>query len=137
MTYLITMASIRREISGIFHQNRILHNRTNAGVDVILIKMCKKHSTRNRTLHWPMVHFQNILDVTAINTCTIFAISHPESLEGNRRGRRYMLLDLAKDLCRDYVVQRLEFTTGGRSADVTFMKKILGIEDPRAPPQRA
>ena len=26
---------------------------------------------------WPMVHFQNMLDITALNVCTIFAVTNP------------------------------------------------------------
>lgn len=109
------------------------YNRTKAGVDTF-DQMCKSYTTRSKVLRWPVVHFQNVLDVTAINTCTVYKFSRPEWTDSDgKSGRRFMLIQLAKELSRDFVQQRLQNTSGLRSAQVTLMRRFLGIESPTAP----
>ena len=109
------------------------YNRTKAGVDTF-DQMCKTYTTRSKVFRWPVVHFQNVLDVTAINTCTVYKFSRPEWTDcDGKSGRRYMLIQLAKELSRDFVQERLQNTSGLRSAQVTLMRRFLGIETPTVP----
>ena len=74
------------------------YNKTKCGIDVV-DEMCKRYSTRSKVLRWPVVHFQNLLDVTAINSSTILSFVNPNWTDDlNRSGRRYQLLHLAKCL---------------------------------------
>ena len=41
-----------------------------------------------------------------------------------------MILQLAAELSRDYVMQRIQNPQGRRTADLALMKKFFGIKDP-------
>ena len=77
---------------------QLFYNMTKPGVDVI-DEMCKMYTTRYKVYRWPLVHFHNILDVTAINAYTIFTSSHEEwSSISSKQRRRKFLRQLALEL---------------------------------------
>lgn len=111
----------------------MFYNKTKVGIDVV-DEMAKRYTTRCKTLRWPMVHFHNVLDITGINTATIFSFLVPNWRDDqNRSGRRYLLLSLAKSLCTENVQHRLHNTIGLHSKQVQLMKTFLGIEEIPAP----
>lgn len=70
--------------------------------------MAKNYSTRFKVQRWPVVHFQNLLDITAINVITIFNFTHPEwSSKEIKYRRREGLIILAKQMAKPYMLQRL------------------------------
>lgn len=71
--------------------------------------MCKNFSTRCRVLRWFIVIFYNALDVTAVNTQTIFDIHHPTAGTNNlRTKKRAFLLSLANELVKEHMLLRME-----------------------------
>lgn len=105
------------------------YNKTKCGVDVV-DEMAKRYTTRSKILRWPVVHFQNLLDITSINTATLLSFLIPNWTDDrNRSGRRYMMLSLAKSLSRDYVQNRLNNSVGLHAGLQQLMKNFLGIVD--------
>ena len=55
-------------------------------------QMCRRYSTRFTTRRWPLRHFQNILDIGALNTETLYKECHPGwSGQRENHGRRVFL----------------------------------------------
>lgn len=83
------------------------YNRTKGGVDVLDL-MCRNYSTRSMTRRWTLVHFQNLLDIAAINTMTVYEQCHPgwSGKRGNH-GRRFFLQKLSEELCLEHMRYRL------------------------------
>ena len=81
------------------------YNRTKSGIDVV-DKMAKRFTTRCSTRRWTMVHFQNLLDISAINVSTIFNIFHPDwHPSAKHQRRRHTILQLAKELVMEHTVR--------------------------------
>lgn len=113
------------------------YNRTKCGVDSC-DQIVKRYTTRSLLRRWPMIHFQNMLDITALNVCTIFKMTNPNWCDDyDRSDRRHMLIQLAKELCRAYVIARLQ-ATGIHSDLRKSMRKFVGIvEIPRNIPNQS
>lgn len=112
---------------------QLFYNSTKAGVDV-LDEMCKGFSTRSRVLRWPLVHLHNILDVTAINTHTIYRIHHPSTNsigQNPRTARRSFLLQLATELVQDHVKSRLNDPVGMSTELVANLSRLSRQTNPR------
>ena len=119
-------------VSDLDHKKPIIimdYNKTKCSVDVV-DEMAKRYTTRSKVLRWPIVHFQNLLDITSINTATLLSFLIPNWTDDrNRSKRRYMMLTLAKSLSRDQVQNRLNNSVGLHSGLQQLMKNFLGIED--------
>ena len=99
------------------------YNRTKAGVDTV-DQMARKYSVRFSTRRWPVVHFQNLLDITAINTETIFNFTHPNWIsQREKHRRRIFLLRLARELALSHIIMRLQNPTGLHSTVKHQMKR--------------
>ena len=99
------------------------YNRTKAGVDSI-DQMARKYTVRSSTRRWPVVHFQNMLDITGINTETIFNITHPAWVnQREKHRRRTFLLRLARELALPQIISRLQNPHGLHSALKLQMKR--------------
>ena len=110
---------------------QIYHNQTKAGVDVV-DEMCKAYSTRTKVQRWPVVHLQNMLDVTAINVFTIFNLSHPRwSTVADCKRRRHFIQHLATELAKEQMMLRLQDSIGLLSETVVLMSKATGQRSPR------
>ena len=110
---------------------QLFYNSTKAGVDV-LDEMCKNFSTRCRVLRWFVVIFHNILDVTAINTQTIFEIHHPTAGTNNpRTKRRAFLLTLADELVKEHMHIRMDNPTGLSTRTMENLARATGTPNPR------
>ena len=110
---------------------QLYYNETKAGVDIV-DEMCKRYSTRTSVQRWPVVHFQNILDVTAINVFTIFNQTHPRwnSSPENKR-RRSFLQELSNQLAKANMVSRLRDPVGLSNEIVTNLAQATGLPNPR------
>jgi len=104
----------------------LTYNKTKAGVDVV-DQMCKKYSTRCTTRRWPVVHFQNILDVGGVNTQTIFECNHPAwSSVRSKDRRRVFLKELARQLASQHMTRRLENKAGLHKAIISVLESYVG-----------
>ena len=84
------------------------YNSTKAGVDVV-DQMCRRYSTRFTTRRWPLRHFQNILDIGALNTETLYKECHPGwSGQRENHGRRVFLKTLSRELTKEHMLLRLQ-----------------------------
>lgn len=62
----------------------ILHyNQTKVGVDV-MDQMVKRFTTRRATKRWPLALFENFLDISGLNSLTIWANLNPNFAENNK-----------------------------------------------------
>lgn len=115
---------------------QLFYNVTKPGVDVV-DEMCKNYTTRFRVLRWPVVHFQNILDVTGINVYIIFKAHFPDwEPVPSRRKRRNFLLKLADELVKDNMMIRIQDPIGLRTAVVESLAQRTGEPNPRTRPLR-
>lgn len=74
--------------------------------------MGRTYSSRSKTKRWPVVHFQNLLDVGAMNAHTIYELNHPNWTSipiQNRKLRkiRNFLNELVIELAKPYIRNRL------------------------------
>ena len=95
---------------------QLFYNSTKAGVDTV-DKMVKQYSVRNLTRRWPMVHLHNLLDVTAVNSHTIWSINTDASDQAMKHNRRVFLRTLALQLALENIHQRMQRQRCYRCAD--------------------
>ena len=113
---------------------QIFYNHAKVGVDV-LDEMCKRFSTRFKVYRWPLVHFQNQLDVTGCNTYLIYCISHDDELTRVpiRQRRRHFLMELAKQLAMAYMSYRVQNPIGLDDDTLKRLRILTGHENARFP----
>jgi hypothetical protein len=113
---------------------QLFYNSTKAGVDVV-DQMCKRFSTRCKVHRWPTVHFHNILDVTGVNSQTIFTELHPEWCRNrrvtSRTVRREFLIELATQLAMPNMRLRLNDPIGLTRPIVDNLARLTGMPNPR------
>ena len=107
---------------------QLYYNSTKGAVDVV-DEMCKNTTTRVSTRRWTVVHFHNMLDVSGINTFTLFNLNHPDwtPLPAAKR-RRCFLHSLAHELAAQHVSDRLQDPIGLSSATIDLLKKFTNAE---------
>ena len=112
---------------------QLFYNMTKPGVDVV-DEMCKMYTTRCKVYRWPLVHFQNMMDISAINAYAIFTSSHDEwsSIPLQKR-RRQFLRQLAMELAQDNMEKRLRDPIGLSTAAVDSLARLTGKPNPRKP----
>ena len=66
------------------------------------------------TVHWPLVVFHNILDVSSYNAIVIWREIPPDWMPGKRNKRRVFLQELGKALVTPFIAQRHESPTWKR-----------------------
>lgn len=104
------------------------YNDTKAGVDAG-DQMCRTYSTRSKTKRWPVVHFQNLLDVGAMNAHTIHEHNHPNWTPIPLQNRRRTFLkELAIELAKPYMRKRLDNPVGLRENLRQNMTKYVGTQ---------
>lgn len=105
---------------------QLYYNSMKSGVDVC-DKMAKTYTVRTQSRRWPMVHFHNMLDVTGINSFTIFNYHHPNwSTVPVLKRRRIFLHKLAHELILEHVKSRLLSPDGLSVSTVEIMENISG-----------
>ena len=105
---------------------QLYYNATKAGVDAA-DQLCKSYTTRTATRRWPVVHFHNVLDVTAINAMTIYDKTKPNwcaRREGHRR--REFLVTLATDLAIPHMRWRSANPIGLQASLVSAIRHFTG-----------
>ena len=113
------------------------YNGTKAGVDAG-DQMCRTYSTRSTTKRWPVVHFQNLLDVGGMNAHTIYELNHPNwtSIPIQNRRRKF-LSELAIELAKPYMRNRLGDPVGLRENLRRNMTKYTGDHHQSNQPQES
>ena len=81
------------------------YNRTKGAVDC-LDKLVRTYSCQRKSNRWPMVLFQNFLDIAAYNALVIFTNNCPDFENGKSQSGRLFLERLGKDLCAPAVQMR-------------------------------
>lgn len=89
----------------------------------------KRYATRSLVRRWHKFYFENIyiLDIAALNICTIFAVTNPTWCDNYlRSGRRQMHFNYLRTLpwLRE---ERLQDTSRIHNGLKIFMKKFFGI----------
>lgn len=101
------------------------YNSVKAGVDSV-DQMSKTYSTRFQTRRWTVVHFQNWLDVGAINTFTLFELCHPNWSTSQHGRRRAFLKSLALELASEHMTNRIQHNRGLHQSVAQKIKKFVG-----------
>lgn len=109
------------------------YNRTKAGVDSV-DQMAKKYTTRSSTRRWPVIHFQNMLDISGINAATIYNHTKPNWIERrHKHRRRHFLLQLARELAKPFITLRLQRPIGLRTNLIEQMRRYALQPQPAVP----
>lgn len=106
---------------------QLFYNSTKAGVDTV-DKMVKQYSVRTLTRRWPMVHLHNLLDVTAVNSHTIWSINAKVSDQAMKHNRRDFLRALALQLAVENMQGRLRRPSGLSSDLLGLLEKYTGLQ---------
>ncbi|XP_060755461.1 piggyBac transposable element-derived protein 4-like [Neoarius graeffei] len=83
------------------------YNKTKGGVD-LMDQMVQTYTSKRRTRRWPMVLWQNVVDVAALNAFTVFTAHHPDYMGGVPNARRLFIKELAQELIMPHMRRRLE-----------------------------
>jgi hypothetical protein len=84
----------------------ILHyNKTKGAVDNI-DKMVRTYSCQRKSRRWPMVFFQNLLNIAAYNAAVIFFSVNPDIDNGKPQRRRLFIEQLAMEMIAPAIEQR-------------------------------
>lgn len=84
----------------------ILHyNRTKGAVDT-LDKLVRTYTCQRKSRRWPMIFFQNIVDMAAYNAFVIFLTVNPTFEQGKTHRRRLFLEVLAMDMISKGITDR-------------------------------
>lgn len=71
-------------------------------------QMVQTYTSKRRTRRWPMVLWQNVVDVAALNAFTVFTAHHPDYMGGVPNARRLFIKELAQELIMPHMRRRLE-----------------------------
>ena len=92
-------------------------------------EMCKHTTTRVPTRRWTVVHFHNMLDISGINSFTLFNLNHPHWTQlPKAKRRRSFLHSLSQELAAQHVSDRLQDPIGLSSATIDLLKKFTNVE---------
>lgn len=84
----------------------ILHyNRTKGAVDT-LDQMVRTYSCQRKSRRWPMVFFQNLIDIAALNAYVVFSSVNTDYNIGKPQRRRLFLEELALDMISKGIADR-------------------------------
>jgi hypothetical protein len=87
----------------------ILHyNPTKGAVDNV-DKLVRTYSCQRKSRRWPMIFFQNLLDIAAYNAAVVFFAVNPDFFKGKPQRRRLFLERLAMDMIAESVQNRKQF----------------------------
>ncbi|KAE8285601.1 hypothetical protein D5F01_LYC15266 [Larimichthys crocea] len=112
------------------------YNKTKGGVD-LMDQIVHTYTSKRQTRRWPMVLWQNMVDVGALNAFTIFTSHHSDYMGGVPNARRLFIKELAKELIMPYMRRRME-TSLHLQRHVTQAMEICGLQrwgiQPQEPP---
>ena len=81
------------------------YNKTKGAVDT-LDKLVKTYSCQRKSNRWPLILFQNFVDIAAYNAFVVFLSNFPEFENGKSQRRRLFLERLGMDLCTSAIQSR-------------------------------
>lgn len=100
------------------------YNKTKIGVDLV-DQLCEKYHVARNTRRWPMVIFDNLLDISAINAIFIYNANNLNS----KMTRRQFIENIAWELLKPQIEFRLTITKLPRELR-RRARALLGIEEP-------
>lgn len=103
------------------------YNSSKGGVDTV-DKYKESYSTARICKRWSMRLFYTLLDVGALNSFIILK----QNCQNQNMKRRHFLMQLAKDLCKDYMQSRVSI----KSTPTIAKKRICEIMDIESPQNR-
>lgn len=107
---------------------QMYYNSTKGAVDIV-DEMCKHTTTRVPTRRWTVVHFHNMLDISGINSFTLFNLNRPHWTQlPEAKRRRSFLHSLSQELAAQHVSDRLQDPIGLSSATIDLLKKFTNVE---------
>jgi len=69
-------------------------------------QMVRTYTSKRMTRRWPIVHFYNLFDVSALNAFIIWIHLNPNCMNGVLYKRRIFLIELGKQLVKDNAARR-------------------------------
>ena len=105
------------------------YNSVKSGVDSV-DQMCKAYSTRFQTRRWTVVHFQNWLDIAAINTFTLYELCHSNWSTSRHGRRRAFLKTLSLELTAVHMTNRLRHNRGLHHLLIQEIENFVGVVSP-------
>lgn len=100
----------------------ILHyNRTKGAVDT-LDKLVRTYSCQRKSRRWPMVFFQNMLDIAAYNAAVVYFAVNPDFEVGKPQRRRLFLEKLAMEMITATTPTRAQLCLPPQSSSI-----VLGV----------
>jgi hypothetical protein len=101
------------------------YNSTKYGVDVV-DQMCENYNCARTTRKWPIVHFYNMINVSAINAYVIRNANNKSKMN-----RCDFLFELGRELCNPHLVERAQSSTTSYSVRYSAAKFAnVSIERP-------
>ena len=81
------------------------YNQTKGAVDT-LDKLVRTYSCQRKSNRWPLILFQNFVDIAAYNAFVVFLNNFPDFENGKTQRRRLFLERLGMDLCTPAIQSR-------------------------------
>lgn len=104
----------------------LYYNKTKGGVD--MMDMCvRTYTTKRQTRRWPMVLWNNAMDVAAFNAYIVFNKINPKYFGQVSHTRRLFLVELAKELMLPYMQKRS--TIPSLTKQITSAMELFGIRN--------
>ncbi|XP_067115864.1 piggyBac transposable element-derived protein 4-like [Osmerus mordax] len=109
------------------------YNRNKGGVDN-LDKVVTYYSCKRKTARWPLVIFDNMIDVSTYNAFVIWREINPNWMPGKRNKRRFFLEQLGRALVNPLIERRQRVPHTAAAAAVVRGLRTASCRGP--PPQR-
>lgn len=135
---LLTTAYATEEINSETGKPLIIHgyNQHKGGVDTF-DQMLRGYTCKRKNCRWPMVLFNNMLDVAAFAAYRLFELSNPAWLAGKSIKRKIFLKELSYDLAKNHLDNRckapLKKTTRIAMDLIGFKPKVVCAPKLRVP----
>lgn len=93
--------------------------------------MVGTYRCKRRVVRWPLVVFENMLDISACNALVLYLAVNPQwEYAREKYSRRLFLVELGKALTAPYTARRMTLPRGERARDVALDIKTSRDEPP-------